>query len=238
MPGRISSQPVFLCVIAAVFSFACAANPSGQDSSQVKVSPPAQASSPQNMPEASLKPALSDVQEAVARVCVDAVTIDMSQSEPFIVGDFNGDRSQDLAVLVRPAKGGLPKLNSEYANWIIEDPRKVVLPDPNKAVQKLPKPAPREFVQVNDLLLLLLHGYQQAGWHDHYARQTFLLRNAAGENIRAQSFLEGSRTNGDKNPPQPQPGEVISEKLSGHEGFLYWTNGRYAWWEHRQRSEN
>lgn len=244
MPKRISSQPVFLLVIAALVSFACAANPSGQDSSRTKVSPTAQASSPPSMstvpvkPDASLKPTLSDVQEAVARVCVDAVTIDVSQGEPFMVGDFNGDRSQDLAVLVRPAKGALPKLNSEYANWIIEDPRKVVLPDPNKAVQKLPKPPPREFVQVNDLLLLLLHGYQEAGWHHQYARQTFLLRNAAGDNIRAQSFLEASKTDGNKNRPQQQPGEVITEKLSGHEGFLYWTNGRYAWWEYRQASEN
>jgi hypothetical protein len=174
---------------------------------------------------------LSDVQEAVKRVCVDAVTIDMSQSEPFIVGDFNGDRSQDLAVLVRPALGALPKLNSEYANWIIEDPRKVVPPDPDKSVQQLPKPPPRVFVQVTDLLLLVLHGYEQAGWHHEYARQTYLLRNAAGENIRAQSFLEASKTIGDKDRPQQLPGDVISEKLSGHEGFLYWVNGRYAWWE-------
>jgi len=238
MPGRISSQPVFLFVIAAVFSFACAAKPSGRDSSAATTSPPpAQASSPQNMspalvkPDASLKPALSDVQEAVKRVCVDAVTIDMNQSEPFIVGDFNGDLSQDLAVLVRPAKGALPKLNSEYANWIIEDPRKVVLPDPNKSVQKLPKPPPPVYVKANDPLLLVLHGYQQAGWHHQYARQTFLLRNAAGENIRAQSFTEASKTIGNKNLPQPYPGDVISETLTGHEGFLYWTNGRYAWWE-------
>jgi hypothetical protein len=171
------------------------------------------------------------VQEAVKRVCVDAVTIDMSQTEPFIIGDFNGDRSQDLAVLVRPAKDALSKLNSEYANWIIEDPRKVVLPDPNKAVQKLPKPPPREFVQANDLLLLLLHGYQQAGWHHEYARQTLLLRNAAGQSIRAQSFIEASKSQGNKSRLQQQPGDVISETLGGHEGFLYWTNGRYAWWE-------
>jgi hypothetical protein len=73
-------------------------------------------------------PALAEVDEAVKRVCVNAVTIDTSQSTPFIVGDFNGDGSEDLAVIVRPAPGALPRLNSEYANWISEDPRKVVLP--------------------------------------------------------------------------------------------------------------
>jgi hypothetical protein len=238
MPERISSEPAFLLVIAAVFSLACSAKPSGRDSSAATASPPpAQAASPQNTSpgvaktEASLKPALSDVEEAVQRVCVDALAIDMKQREPFIVGDFNGDRSQDLAVLVRPAKGALAKLNSEYANWIIEDPRKVVLPDPNKSVQTLPTPPPPEYVKANDPLLLVLHGYQQEGWHHRYARQTFLLRNAAGENIRAQSFTEASKTIGNKNRPQQHAGDVISEKLTGHEGFLYWTNGRYAWWE-------
>jgi hypothetical protein len=211
MPERISSQPVLLLVIAAVFSFACSTKPSGLDSSAATASsPPAQASSPPNTSPAvaetgtSLKPALTDVEEAVKRVCVDAVTIDVKQSEPFIVGDFNGDSSQDLAVLVRPAKGALPKLNSEYANWIIEDPRKVVLPDPGKSVQKLPTPPPPEYVKANDPLLLVLHGYQQAGWHHQYARQTFLLRNAAGENVRAQSFTEALKTIEKKSRPQQQ----------------------------------
>jgi hypothetical protein len=238
MPERIYSQPVMILVIAGVASFACGANPSGQDSSAATVSPPpVQASSPQNRspepvkPDASIKSMLSDVQKAVERVCVDAVTIDLDQKQPFIVGDFNGDSSQDLAVRVRPVKGALPKLNSEFANWILEDPRKVVLPDPNKSVQKLPKPPPRVLVQENDPLLLILHGYEQAGWHHQYARQTFLLRNAAGENLRAQSFTEASKTIGNKNRLQQHPGDVISENLTGHEGFLYWTNGRYAWWE-------
>jgi hypothetical protein len=237
LPGRTSSCHLFLLTIATALSLACSASQQqpGQNSSGATTSPqatPQLTASPQpNNPSSSNLPPLSDVQEAVKRVCPDEVTIDTSRSEPFIVGDFNGDGSEDLAVIVRPAKGALTKINSEYANWIIEDPRKVVLPDPNKAVQRLPKPPPPVFVQANDLLFLVLHGYQQQGWHHQYARQTFLLRNAIGENVRRQSISEMSKTEGNNNPLGQRPGDVISEKLAGHEGFLYWTNGRYVWWE-------
>jgi hypothetical protein len=234
---RISGR-LLLFVIATVFSFACsgANQPSGPVSTGATATP--QPASPQtsaspgpNKSAGSPTPALAEVEEAVKRVCVNAVTIDTGQSAPFIVGDFNGDGSEDLAVVVRPAEGALPQLNSEYANWIIEDPRKVVLPDPNKAVQRLPKPPAAVTVQANDVLFLVLHGYEQAGWHHQYARQTFLLKNAVGENVRAQPVSEASKADRNKKPFPQRAGDVISEKLAGREGSLYWTNGRYAWFE-------
>ena len=232
---------LFLFIIAVAFvSLACAAaNQPARGDSTATTTPtpqPAQATSEATSSQEATKkagvpaaPKLAEVQEAVTRVCQDSVTIDTSRSEPFIVGDFNGDGSQDLAVIVKPAKGALAKLNSEYANWIVEDPLKVVLPDPNKAVQRLPKAPGPTTVQQDDILLLILHGYQQAGWHHPYARQTFLLRNVVGENIRAQSLNEVSKATGGKNAPTQLPGDVIKEKLAGQEGFLYWTNAKYVW---------
>jgi hypothetical protein len=234
----ISRRYLFLLVIAAVFAFACSSNKQqfAHDSNGA-AAPPAARASPQtnaspelNKTPGSRMPALAEVEEAVKRVCVNAVTIDTSQSSPSLVGDFNGDDSEDLAVIVRPAAGALPRLNSEYANWIIIDPRKVVLPDPNKAVQRLPKPPAAVKIGADDVLLLVLHGYQETGWHHQYARQTFLLKNAVGENMRAQSVSEVSRAEGNKNPLQQRPGDVIAETLTGRPGFLYWTNGKYAWW--------
>jgi hypothetical protein len=237
LPRPTSRYQLFFFVILAVLSFACSApkeqparNSAGATTTP-QATPQINASPQLNNSRLSTLPPLAEVEEAVKRVCVNAVTIDSSPSAPFIVGDFNGDGSEDLAVIVRPAKGALPKLNSEYANWIIVDPQKVVLPDPDKAVQRLPKPPAAVKVQANDLLLLVLHGYQQAGWHHEYARQTFLLRNAVGENMRAQPVSEVSKADGNRNPFPPRAGDVISEKLTGHEGFLYWTNGRYAWKE-------
>ncbi|HEX8844730.1 MAG TPA: hypothetical protein VF791_08815 [Pyrinomonadaceae bacterium] len=174
-------------------------------------------------------PTLAEVQEAVTRVYLNAVVIDTSRGEPFIVGDFNGDGSEDIAVVVKPAKGALPKLNSEYANWIVEDPQKVVTLDPNKSVQPSPGAQEPVRVQQGDLLLLILHGYRQAGWRDELARQTFLLRNAIGENIRAQSLDEASRAAGGKGAQLRLPGDVIRERLKGQDGFLYWASAKYAW---------
>jgi hypothetical protein len=233
-------QLLFLfIVVAAVISLACSAA-SRQARENLSATTTATPESIQATPQATDAPALqktagpatpklTEVQDAVKRVCQDTVMIDTSQREPYIVGDFNGDGSQDLAVIVRPAKGALAKLNSEYANWIVEDPRRVVLPDPNKAVQRLPKTQESAKVQQDDLLLLVLHGYRQEGWHHPYARQTFLLRNVVGENIRAQSLNEASKSTGGKNTSTQLPGDVIKEKLAGQEGFLYWTNAKYAW---------
>jgi hypothetical protein len=233
-------QRLFLFIVAAaVISLACSAS-NQQAREDLTATATATPESIQATPQLTASPALqktadstapklTEVQEAVKRVCQDAVTIGTSEKVPYIVGDFNGDGSQDLAVIVRPTKGALAKLNSEYANWIVEDPRRVVLPDPNKAVQRLPKTQELAKVQQDDLLLLILHGYRQEGWHHPYARQTFLLRNVVGENIRAQSLNEVSKAAGGKNIPTQLPGDVIKEKLAGQEGFLYWTNAKYAW---------
>jgi len=183
----------------------------------------------ENMSANLTAPALTEVQAALARIYQDTVTIDVGKSEPVLLGDFNGDGSPDLAVVVRPGgEGALPKLNSEYANWIVEDPRTVVLPDATKAVQQLPKPEAPPRIQPNDILLVVLHGYGQSGWHHPYARQTFLLCNAVGENMRARPLREVLR-GGRKNIQSQSQGDVIAEKLSGYDGFLYWINGKYAW---------
>ena len=229
---------LFLFLIAAaVISLACAAakQASREDSAEATTPPPQPTvTAPQASPESRKAsgpsaPTLAEVQEAVARVYLDAVVIDTSRGESFIVGDFNGDGSEDIAVVVRPAKGALSKLNSEYANWIVEDPQKVVTLDPNKSAQPSPGAPKPVRVQRDDLLLLILHGYRQAGWRDELARQTFLLRNAVGENIRAQSLNEASKAAGGKGAQPRLPGDVIKERLKGQEGFLYWASAKYVW---------
>ncbi len=231
-PGRASAGGrVFLFAVAATISLSCATanqTPAGGSETittptpRTDVSAPHVNASPESKgPAGPNGPALSEVREAVARVCQDAVAIDASRAEPFVVGDFNGDGSEDLAVVVRPAKGALPKLNSEYANWIVEDPLETTSPAQDKpAVAR---------VQQDDLLLLILHGYRRAGWRDKLARQTFLLRNVVGENIRVQPLSEAAGGAGGKGARSLVPRDAIRETLKGHDGFLYWANARYAW---------
>ncbi|MEP6913537.1 MAG: hypothetical protein ABI923_12330, partial [bacterium] len=45
-------------------------------------------------------PQLKEVQEAVKRVFKDTVVVDDNHKPSFIMADFNGDRSQDIAVVL------------------------------------------------------------------------------------------------------------------------------------------
>jgi len=105
-----------------------------------------------------------------------------------LLGDFNGDGSRLGGSRQARRRRSTAQLNSEYANWIVEDPRIVVPPDASKAVQQLPQPQAPPRIQPNDILLVVLHGYGQTGWHHPYARQTLLLCNAVGENMRRDRY--------------------------------------------------
>ncbi len=155
------------------------------------------------------KPSERELREVIVRNYENAVTIDNSLSTPFLVGDFNGDRSEDIAIVVRPAGKKLDELNSEYVNWILEDPR--------QAAKIRPK------INRDDLLLAVIHGIDREGWRNRMARQTYLLKNAVGNEFGTQSGRELNKT-----MPRLQ-GDVIREKLDGTAGIIFWTGGRYAW---------
>ena len=55
-----------------------------------------------------------EVQTAIKRIFKNAVVIDASRKPSFLFGDFNGDFSQDLAVIIKPAEGKLSELNQEF----------------------------------------------------------------------------------------------------------------------------
>ena len=184
---------------------------------------PAPAESPEPVPP---PPKPEEVREVVARVYKDAVAVETGHQPAYLVGDFNGDDSQDIAVFVRPTKGKLEEINSEYANWITEDPRQVALPDPQKSVQQLPASAAPVKVKASDLLLTIIHGYKKEGWRNHEAQQTYLLSNAVGSSmtiVPVKDLEKGERTGLMKS------GDAIREKLAGEQGLLYWTGAKYAW---------
>src|SRR5262249_8281540 len=66
-------------------------------------------------------PTRAEVESAFKRVFGNELTIDAANSQWFIVGDFNGDGSEDLAITARPASGKLADVNSELSNWIVQD---------------------------------------------------------------------------------------------------------------------
>lgn len=202
-------------------------------------SPSQAASTPTASTEATAQPTPTDsielppakpeeVREVAARVYKGAVAIDMAHQPASIVGDFNGDGSEDIAFVVKPAKNKLEEINSEVANWIVEDPRQVLLPDPNKTVQRLPQnPGPVK-VQPGDLLLTIIHGYKDKGWRNPEARQAYLLNNAVGASMSAAPLKDLLSAGGNKSGVM-RSGDVIKVTLAGEPGFLYWTGAKYAW---------
>jgi hypothetical protein len=180
-------------------------------------------------PEAAPAPALADVQDALARIYHDAVTLQASRVTPFVVGDFNGDDSQDIAVIVTPARGKLPKINSEYANWLVGDPQKVVPSEVRGDVKIFPKRPEPVVVRQDDVLLAVIHGYRQEGWRNPMSAQTYLLRNAAGYEMRALPAGSVPAAATDKGGLPELRGDVIWETLAGESGFVYWTGAKYAW---------
>ncbi len=172
------------------------------------------------------KPA--EVQEAINRLYKNVVAV---ESSPFIVGDFNGDDSQDIVVVVKPVMGKLDEINSEVANWILEDPQKIPLPDPTKKTQQFPPAPPPVRVELSDTLIAILHGQGPNGWRAPEAIQTYLLKNAAGKNMaqqEAKTLLSQARQA--KSFPHLK-GDVIRETLDGKPGFLYYTGAKYVWYQ-------
>ena len=157
-------------------------------------------------------PTEDELRAVIKKNYEDVVTIDDSRPTPFMTGDFNGDHSEDIAVVVKPRK--LADLNSEYVNWILEDP------------QHLQQAAMN--VRKDDVLLAVIHGHNREGWRHEFARQTYLLKNAVGTDLETMSIKQ-LRSSGERRLLPSLRGDVIREKLKGSGGIIYWTGGKYAW---------
>ena len=186
--------------------------------------------SPTPTPTPSSKPSTppnpTEIRDTVARVFEKAATPDTSRDQNFAVGDFNGDGSEDLAVAVKATEGSLETINNELANWILEDPQNISVQRTGAAQTPSNK---RVRAAKGDMLLAIIHGIGPQGWRSPEAKQTFLLKNAAGSNLLVQSVKNLQ----DKKNKQKLPtlrGDAISETISGKSGLLFWTGAKYAWY--------
>jgi hypothetical protein len=205
---------------------ACAPDKSSERSREAPIQPsaaPAQTETPQS--SVMLPPAtIADVREAVQRVFGDDLA--RNQIGAFITGDFDGDRSQDLAVIVRPNSTRLRDLNNPLANWIVEDPARAYLPPQNQSVVHLPPKPPVVQVRRGEPLLAIIHGYGPGGWRDPQARQAYLLKNGSVEHLRLDDLPKELMTLAGVAPGERN---VIAERVQGRSGFLFWTGATYAW---------
>src|SRR5437667_4388598 len=173
--------------------------------------------------EAASPPNPDEVRKAVSRVFRKVASPDFSRKPAFIVGDFNGDGSEDLAVLVKPNDGQLSEINNELVNWVLEDPK-------NVAPRKTNSPAPPKSARAekDEILLAVIHGAGGEGWRSAEAKQTYLLKNEGATTMTSQSLKDLQRAKEKQEFPQLR-GDAITETINGKSGIVYWTGAKYAW---------
>ena len=181
--------------------------------------PAAYQPSPQSTPVrigVTQAPKLPEVQDAVKRVFKDAAEVDRSYEPHFLAGDFNGDTSQDIAVIIKPVK--LEEMNQELPPWLLRDPLS------NKP------PTLRLGIQKDETLLAVIHGYGTNDWRDPEATQTFVLKNVVGKDLRVENAKDFVKAHSGKKLPRPQ-GDLIAETLKGNDGYLYYAASNYTWYD-------
>ncbi|HSK43444.1 MAG TPA: hypothetical protein VLA83_06100 [Candidatus Binatia bacterium] len=227
-------KPFFLVrlVLAAVLPAAlqgCASN------RELTVEKPIATATPQPTPAGSSAapsrlppPTRAQVKEAFQRVFGESLVAKVDDAgglTTFIVGDFNGDQSEDLAVIAQPAPGKLDDVNNELSNWILQDADKAFLPTPAKSVVVPPHQA-RPRVERGEELLAIIHGVGPQGWRNPEARQAYIVKHAAAR-------LEGTAPSISQKAVRamhlPVETEIIKEVRNNKKGFLFWTGGVYAW---------
>lgn len=161
-------------------------------------------------------PKLPEVQDAVKRVFKDAAEVDRSYEPHFLAGDFNGDTSQDIAVIIKPVN--LDEMNQELPPWLLRDPLS------NKP------PTLRLGIQKDETLLAVIHGYGTNDWRDPQATQTFVLKNVVGKDLRVENAKDFVKEHSGKKLPRPQ-GDLIAENVKGTDGYLYYAASNYSWYD-------
>jgi hypothetical protein len=167
-------------------------------------------------------PQPSEVAAALQRALRDGLPPEAGESDQPVMGDFNGDRSPDLMVSVRPHEERLSVINDPMANWIRQDPGIPLFG---------PAPVSRTSVVVgkDDWLLAVVHGVGAPGWRDPNARQAYLLKVTPGLRIqlRRRETVLAQAARSQLRLPYLRGDLVYDDK---GRRLLYWTGARYAWY--------
>ena len=159
------------------------------------------------------------VRDAVKRVLKDAAVVDTARNPSFVAGDFNGDLSQDLAVIIKPVPQKLAEMNEEFPTFILRD-----------RLGALETKSPRLRIAADEQLLAIIHGYGADGWRDPQATQTYVLKNAVGSEMESRSRNDFINANTGKKMP-PIRGDVVRETIQDQHGYLYYAGATYAWYD-------
>jgi hypothetical protein len=214
---------VILAVAVIAFAFAARRGSFGSVEDQPQPLPPAEPA-PASFGVKLPPPTEAELEGGLRRAF--GKTVRPVKAERCLVGDFNADGAEDVAMPVRPAEGHLLELNDHLANWTVQD----ALEDPASRKDSSPKAErARAAVATGDVLLAVVHGFGPQGWRDDRARQCYLVRHATGAPLEARPRTELLHYVG-RVPNEAQfTGDVILCTVGRRPGFVYWTGARYAW---------
>ena len=137
------------------------------------------------------------------------------QDFPVLVGDFNGDGSED-AVFVATAHGGIQTTSDRYR---VFDPSSDYfgIGDP-KITSQFASPYPD-----GPRYLLIIHGNGTEGWHAKQPKERFVLINVAFDHISI-GHIEKTKKRVTK-----VIDNIGLEETGLLNSFLYWNGRRYKW---------
>lgn len=216
----VSNPTVHILCFAVALSFLAACSSSKPPTTELPPATQANPIEPAAQTAKTLPPAdFKAVEAAVSRVFKDAASIDTSHKPIFVGGDFNGDQSADIAVVIKPAADKLTQMNEEFPNWILRRP-----------LGDVEFGSPRLRITATEELLAVIHGYGPDGWRDPQATQTYLLKDAVGSGMETRSANDLKSASAGKKLPQLR-GDVIAQVIQGKQGFLYLSNSTYGWYD-------
>jgi len=214
---RQKATAILTVSLATLFIFsACTSAPKRK----AEAPPPTYQSTPETAtpltPSVANAPKLAEVQNKIKTVFKDAAVLNPNHNPNFFSGDFNGDASEDLAVILKPVN--LEEMNRQFAPWLVRDPRA------NTSTRVRPP------IQKDETLLAVIHGFGTNDWRDPDATQTFVLKNVVGNDIKVETGKEFVEANTGRKLPRPQ-GDLIGETIDGTRGFLYYATSNYSWYD-------
>lgn len=214
---RQTATALLTVSLAALFTFsACSSAPQPKAEAPPAVYQSTPESAKPLAPSVAIGPKLPEVQSKIKTVFKDAAVLHPNHNPNFFSGDFNGDNSQDLVVILKPVN--LDEMNRQFAPWLVRDPRS------NLSTRVRPP------IGKDDTLLAVIHGFGNNDWRDPDATQTFVLKNVVGNDMKVQNGKEFVEANSGRKLPKPQ-GDLIGETIDGTQGYLYYATSNYSWYD-------
>src|SRR4051812_17114466 len=168
----------------------------------------------------------NEVNSAIERVFGSAVLPTDVANPVYISEDLNGDSTDDVAVMVRVPDKSVGDVNSEVANWSVQDVAKADVP--SSTHESISEKGSRTIVHPKQQLLAVIHGYGERGWRAAEAKQAYLLANADADRLRMITFAELNSLGVALPRMSANPSRGVLEKSNNEWMVVYWTGAQYA----------